>query len=79
VRSRVYVTVRRPSVCLSVRLSVRFISALQQRAAGLLLRARLAADIDIDRLLHGTQQQLRRSTARGSNAGSATFAANVGS
>jgi len=59
-RSRVYETVRCPSVC-AIRL-------VQQRAAGLLLWARPAGDID--RLLHsrrrsstgpqyGAQQQMR--------------------
>jgi len=53
VRGRVYVTVRYPSVCPCVCPSYRL---LQQRAAGLLLWARLAGDIE--RLLHGW----RRST-----------------
>jgi len=55
-----------------VRSSVCSIRPLQQSAAGLLLWARPAADID--RLLHGAQQAARRA-----NAGSATLSAYVGS
>ena len=58
-RSRVCVTARCPSVRLSVRLFLRPIRLLQQRAAGLLLWARQAADINRSRWLPGAQQQVR--------------------
>jgi len=60
-QSRVYVTVGRPSVC-------PIVCPLHSAAAGLLLWAQRAGDID--RLLHG-----RRSAA---NASSVTFTADVG-
>ena len=59
-RCRVRVTVR-------VRQSVCRIRPLHSAAAGLLLLARRAGDID--RLLPGAQQQSRRSTARSSKCG----------
>ena len=55
VNSRVCVTVRCPSVRLSVCSGYRL---LQHRAAGLLLRAQQAGDID--RLLHGRRPAARR-------------------
>ena len=66
-------------VCVSVRLSVCPIRPLQQRAAGLLLWARRAGDID--RLLHGRRRSSTRAAARraAEDAGSATFSAYVGS
>jgi len=66
VQSRVYETVGRPSVCLSVRSIIRPPHAA---VAGLLLWARRPGDID--RLLHG-----RRSAA---NTSSVTLSADVGS
>ena len=67
VQSRVYETVRRPSVCLSVR---SIIWPLRAAVAGLLLWARQPGDID-HQLLHG-----RRSAA---SASSVTLSADVGS
>jgi len=57
----------RPSVCLSRPAS----------AAGLLLWARRARDID--RLLHGQQQPRRSSGVRQANVGSATLSVDAGS
>ena len=65
-RSRAYVTVP----CPSVRPSVCAIRPRQQRAAGLLLRARPVGDID--RLLHGRGAAARRAAA---NADRAAFTA----
>ena len=59
VRSRVYVTAGRPSVCLSVCPITR---PLHSVATGLLLCARLQ-EISIDCCTAGGQQQRRRSTA----------------
>jgi len=66
-------------VCVSVRLSFCPIRPLQQRAAGLLLWARRAGDID--RLLHGRRRSSTGAAARraAEDAGSATFSAYVGS
>jgi len=61
----------------SVRLSVCFICLLHVAAAGLLLWAGGAGDIDP--LLPGAQQQRRRITRAAANAGSATLSAAVGS
>ena len=66
-RSRVYATVRCPSICMSVRLCVCPIRRLHATAAGLLLWAGWAGTID--RLL----------PQRRANAGSATLSAYVGS
>jgi len=66
-------------VCMSVRLSVCPIRPLQQRAAGLLLWARQAGDID--RLLHGWRRSSMGAAARraAEDAGSATFSTHLGS
>ena len=64
-RSRVYASVGRPSVCP--------IRPLQQHAAGLLLWAQPAGDVD--QLLHGAQQ----CSVWRVNSGSATLSAYVGS
>jgi len=61
-RSQVYETVECPSVCTVIRSQPR-------RAAGLLLNAVRAADIDRQRRQPSAQQQRRRSTALSSKCG----------